>query len=293
MRSIVRIFVAAAALLLAGAVLVSCGGEDVKDGKMPPVNSDLSADSAPFAIYCFKAGKADAFAITTENSAVIIDTGEKGFGQTVLDYLESAGKKSVDCMIITHFDKDHVGGAAKIINSINVSRVLQSNFPKDSKEFDKYTKALEKSGISAETVKDGFEFELDGVTYTVDPPARDIYNADTSNNSSLIVKIKYGERTFLFTGDAEEERIAEYLKGGDADCDVLKVPHHGVWNLKTDALVSASPPRYALITSSDGEPEDEKTVALLESKGAEVFFTRKDAVTVVSDGESIYAYYGN
>ncbi|MBR3640278.1 MAG: MBL fold metallo-hydrolase, partial [Clostridia bacterium] len=98
---------------------------------------------------------------------------------------------------------------------------------------------------------------------------------------------------FLFTGDAEEERITEYLKGNDADCDVLKVPHHGVWNAKTDALVSASTPRYALITSSDGEPEDEKTVSLLESNGAEAFLTRKDTVTVVSDGESIYAYYGN
>ena len=101
-------------------------------------------------VYCFSAGKADAMLLYTDNSAVLIDTGRKGFGKEILAYLEAEGISSLDKMIITHFDKDHVGGAAKLLHNIPIGEVLQSNYPKESEEYE--------SGIVAQEMLRGYTY---------------------------------------------------------------------------------------------------------------------------------------
>ena len=243
-------------------------------------------------VVCFQAGKADAFLLITPNSTVLIDCGEKGFGRTILAELEARGIEQLDCMIITHFDQDHVGGAARIINNFPVSRILQSNSPKDSEEYEKYVKAVKSAGIEPETVRENLSFVLDGVSYTVNPPRKSNYNRDDSNNSSLIISVENGQNRLLFTGDAEDERLEEFLASGDCGtCDFLKMPHHGRWHEPLLLLVEATSPRYALITSSDEEPEDEETLELLETSGVETLLTRTGQVLVHSDGTTLTAEY--
>ncbi|MBR3561406.1 MAG: MBL fold metallo-hydrolase [Oscillospiraceae bacterium] len=246
-----------------------------------------SASAATLDAHFFDAGKADAILLTTADSAVLIDAGEKGFGKTILAYLEEQGVEKLDCLIVTHFDKDHVGGAAKVINSVAVGTVLQSNSPKDSDEYEKYVKALEKSDIEPVTVRETLTFTLDGVTYTVDPPAQESYADDPSNNSSLIVSVVNGADSFLFTGDAQTARLAEFLSGDVSACDVLKLPHHGQDEPLLDALLDATSPAYAVITSSDDEPESDAVVAALERAGATVLLTRSGAVTLRSGGDGV------
>ena len=243
-------------------------------------------------VVCFQAGKADAFLLITPNSTVLIDCGEKGFGRTILAELEARGIEQLDCMIITHFDQDHVGGAARIINNFPVSRILQSNSPKDSEEYEKYVKAVKSAGIEPETVRENLSFVLDGVSYAVNPPRKSNYNSDDSNNSSLIISVENGQNRLLFTGDAEDERLEEFLASGDCGtCDFLKMPHHGRWHEPLLLLVEATSPRYALITSSDDEPEDTETLELLEAFGVETFLTRTGQVLVHSDGTTLTAEY--
>ena len=245
------------------------------------------ADAAELEVHFFDAGKADAILLTTAHGTVLIDAGEKGFGKTILAYLAEKGVERVDYLIVTHFDRDHVGGAAKVINGVEVGAVLQSNRPKDSEEYEKYVKALANANIEPVTVRDVCAFTLDGVAYSVDPPRRSEYSADGSNNSSLIVTVQNGARRFLFTGDAQTERLAEFLDGKNAACDVLKLPHHGQDEPLLDALLEAAKPAYAVITSSDEEPESEATVAALEKAGVRVLLTREGAVTFRSDGASL------
>jgi len=246
-----------------------------------------SAAKATLDVHFFDAGKADAILLTTVDSAVLIDAGEKGFGKTILAYLEQQGVEKLDYLIVTHFDKDHVGGAAKVINNIAVDTVLQSNSPKDSDEYEKYVKALTNAGIEPVTVRETLTFILDGAAYTVDPPAQETYADDPSNNSSLIVSVVNGADRFLFTGDAQTARLAEFLDGGVSEVDVLKLPHHGQDEPLLDALLDATRPAYAVITSSDEEPESDATVAALERAGATVLLTRKSAVTLRSGGNGV------
>lgn len=250
------------------------------------------AAGAELWVECFSAGKADAFLLYTADSAVLIDCGEKGFGKEILEFLEEREITALDCLIITHFDKDHVGGAAKVLHSLPVAQVLQSNCPKDSSAYEKYLGALEDTGLSPVTVRETLDFTLDGVSYTVDPPRRNSYDQDSSNNSSLIVTVRCGARTLLFTGDAQDARLAEFLSADPAPCDFLKVPYHGHWQERLPELIAALRPSCAVITSSDAEPEDAETLALLEEAGAEVFLTREGPVSLYCDGETLTASHG-
>ena len=270
----------AALLLTLTLILTACSS----GAKKAPEDS---AAKATLDVHFFDEGKADAILLSTAESAALIDAGEKGFGKTILAYLEEQGIEKLDYLIVTHFDKDHVGGAAKVINNITVGTVLQSNSPKDSDEYEKYVKALANAGIEPVTVRETLTFTLDGVSYTVDPPAQETYADDASNNSSLIVSVVNGADRFLFTGDAQTARLAEFLDGGVSEVSVLKLPHHGQDEPLLSALLDATCPAYAVITSSDEELESDATVAALERAGATVLLTRNGAVTLRSDGSGV------
>ena len=238
-------------------------------------------------VHCFSAGKADAFLLWTEDSAILIDCGEKGFGKEILSYCESQGIEKLDALILTHFDKDHVGGAAKVLKSMEVGAVYQSNFPKDSSEYENYLEALAEVGIDAVTVTSDRTLTIDGVAYAIDAPKQAEYAVDPSNNSSLIVRVSDGSCDLLFTGDAEDARLAEYLAEDPDGCDFLKVPYHGHWQELLPDLVGKLSPQIAVITSSEEIPEDAETVALLEEAGAQVLLTRESAWDLLCDGSTV------
>ena len=250
-----------------------------------PVTSTLN-------VWCFQAGKADAFLLWNEAGAVLIDTGESGFGKTILAKLEELGIQRLEYLILTHFDKDHVGGAKKVLSGIPVGTILQSNCPKEGAEaYEKYAAALEGLGLEARTLREELRFTLGDAVFTVDPPALERYAEDESNNSSLIVTVTHGANRLLFLGDAEDLRLAEFLAADPGRCAFVKLPHHGKYQKTLITLLSAVKPARALITSSEEEPEDPETLALLEENGVEVFLTRTAPVLVTSDGKTLDVRY--
>lgn len=266
-----------AAILLAAALLLTgCATAGTE-----PTQTEKAAQ---LEVHFFDAGKADAILLTAESGAVLIDAGEQGFGKTILSYLTEKGIERLDFLIVTHFDKDHVGGAAKVLKEIPVGTVLQSNCPKDSEEYENYVNALAAAGITPVTVRETFAFTLGGVSVSVDPPRQTEYEQDSSNNSSLIVSVTNGENRFLFAGDAQTERLEEFLESDPQTVDVLKLPHHGRDEPLLDALLAATKPAYAIITSSGDEPESAAVMETLESAGIQVLLTRNGAVTLCSDG---------
>ncbi len=297
---------ALAVILLILAVLMPCGcapggvsagnpgsvsagnAESVSAGKAG--NAESSAAGAELSVYFFQAGKADAILLRTKNSAVLIDCGLKSYGKTIVDHLKKSGISSLDCLIVTHFDKDHVGGAAKVINKVKVGRILQNDYMKDSKECENYLKAVNNAGIEPETVKEDISFTLDGVEYIVQPPHR-TYPTDTSNNHSLVVAVHDKETDMLFAGDIETDRIADYITEYKDDYELIKVPHHGKEEPLMEQLLAVTKPEYAVITSSDDDPESENVMSAIYDAGGEVFLTRVDPVTVNTDGDTLEIGY--
>ena len=232
----------------------------------------------------FDVGKADATLLYTQDMAVLIDAGENKSGDELAEALRARGVTRLDALIVTHFDKDHVGGADKVIEQLEVARVLEPDYDKDSKQFRQYREALADADLEAEALSQNTAFELGGCAFSIDVANRSDYGEDEENDFSLVVRLDHGGVRFLFAGDAENARLAELLDEGDLSCDVLKAPHHGRFAPLSAAFFAAASPEYAVITSSRDEPEDAETVLALEAVGAEVLLTRAGAVEIASDG---------
>jgi beta-lactamase superfamily II metal-dependent hydrolase len=238
-------------------------------------------------ITAFKCGKADAFLLRTANHTVVIDTATEKKGDNFLELIDEQGIDTIDEIIITHFDKDHIGGADQIIRSKNVGKVYTTYLSKDSDDITEYYKALKEKGYKDLIVKDVISFKEDGVVYTIYPPEAVNYKSSLSNNSSLAIKVQCADKTMLFTGDAEEERINELISTDGLECDVLKMPHHGRFKKNLDEFLNRVNPKYAIITASKKDHEDAETVGLLDNKGVETYITRDGDITIKMNAEGI------
>ena len=263
------------------------GGTITGREEEPPPAEELEE----LTVYCFKAGKADATLIYSPKLTILIDCGEKGFGKEIVSYLKAHSVKKLDMLIITHFDKDHVGGAAKVIKELDIAQVVQSNCPKESDAYDDYAEALGKKNIKPVTIRERQSVRIGGAEITVYPPMQEYYRTDPSNNSSLITSVGYGSNRLLFAADAQDARLMEFAEQNEGTFDFLKVPYHGHYQQKLGLFLQSVSPRIAVITSSDEEPEDGKTMQLLSDINAKVFLTRTAPVIIRCDGSRITAEY--
>ncbi len=235
-------------------------------------------------VYCLDEGKADAFVLFSGTSnAVVIDNGKKADGDDILNLLEEHGLNHVSALIITHFDKDHVGGADEVINGTDVDQIYVTRGRKDSKQMREFEDAMEQNNKTAKVIDKYFTFEVDGTKYEIFPPAKKSYGDEDneSNNSSLVVKASNADNSMFFAGDVENERISELISSNyDLKSNIIKMPHHGKVEKLTDALLRKVTPQYAVITSSDSDPEDEECLKLLKDYEVETYLTRKGEILI-------------
>lgn len=237
-------------------------------------------------ILFFDAGKADASLIRTENSTVLIDTGKNKFGKEIVNYLLENGIEYIDVLFITHFDKDHVGGADSVIENIEIGMIIEPSYHSDAKQYEQYREAVDTYGVPVETLERNAVLELEGIRYSIDVANRADYGEDEENDFSLVISMQHEENAFLFAGDAENPRLGELISEGIGKHDVLKVPHHGKTEKMSAAFFAAVQPEFSIITSDVEEPEDEQVVRLLRQHG-QVYLTREGVVACISDGRTI------
>ena len=239
-----------------------------------------------FEIYFFNAGKADAILISKNDKYILIDTGEEDLSDDILNYFKNNNITKLEYLIITHFDKDHVGSASTIIDNIEIGEVIQSNLPKESEYYTNYINSLENNCITPTTVTNDYKFDFEGVSVIVNG-TETIYEKNESNNSSLIVSMIYNENKFLFMGDAENDRIKDYISTNTDTYDFIKIPYHGNYLKKLDDLLDTINPTYGVITCSKSEGCEDKTLEVLNSYNIKYYMTKNGAIRVLSDGNDI------
>lgn len=280
----------------------SQGKQDASSDQAAPAEQAAASDKAdaaseqtsslsPLTLQVLKVGKADAMVLTCGDAVMVIDCGEKEDGEEVLDYLAQKGAGKVDILLITHFDKDHVGGADTVVEGIPVDRILMPDYEGTGKQYKEFVDALDDLGMEPERVAEVLNLQLGDAKVKVEPPASyEIPDTDDEydNNFSLITTVDFGKNRLVFTGDIEEERISQWLDGGTVQkCDVLKIPHHGFYNEPLEEMVGIMQPSYAVICDSEKNPAEKKTVSMLEEKGAQCLQTKDGDITIVCDGENI------
>ena len=247
-----------------------------------------SSGGEPLKVTLLKIGKADSIVVQSEAQTMVIDTGKKDDGEELVSFLEDQGCTKVDTLIITHFDKDHVGGAATLVNSIDIGQVLLPDYQGSGTKYENFINAMAERNIVPQRLTDPFEFVLGEASVLVEPPLPHTGVDENDNDFSLITTITHEKNRLLFTGDAEERRLREWLsKENTLDCNFLKIPHHGVYNSALDELLEAVMPEYAAICSSAKNPADQETLELLEQHQIAAFQTKDGSITVLSDGEKL------
>ncbi len=275
------------ALLLGAITLLTAAGCTQSSGSQEPESGiPVTGD---FTVTALNVGKADALVLQTQNAVTVIDTGNKGDGKQIEKFLTNQGIDTIDNLIITHFDKDHVGGAARVINRMKVKNVYVPDYTSDS---DEYNSFIEKIGemqtpLTAMAAKSQTEWQADDARFTLYAPQESFYGKDEENDYSLVLYVQHGSNKLLFTGDAENARQQEIMDLKLGEVDFLKVPYHGNYMKTTEAFLDACNPKVAVVCCSEKENADPSTVETLQKRGIETYYTYQGNVTVVSDGKAL------
>jgi len=248
-------------------------------------NKKISSDY-DFKIYFFNSGKADAILISKNNKYILIDTGEDILSDDILKYFENNKITRLEYLIITHFDKDHVGSASNIIDNIEIGEVLQSSYIKESEYYTNYINSLSNKSITPKTITGNYKLSFEDLDIVVNGP-EELYENNKSNNSSLIVSIVYDNTKFLFMGDSENARIKDYINNNLDSYDFLKIPYHGNYLKKLNSLLDIVNPRYGVITCSNDDGCEDKTLELLNSYNVRYYMTKNGSISVYSNGKKI------
>ena len=220
------------------------------------------------------------------------DTRSIGEG-VVSEYLWSRGVDQIDYILPTHADADHIDGLNDVAHNFMVRGAIVARTPADDDEFSRFAQSTSSTRIPVERVAAGDVLRFAQVSLDVlwPPPANDV-GAPDRNNDSVVLRLRYGEKTILFMGDVEKQAEAQLATAGiDLAADVVKVAHHGSRTSSSQAFVAAAHPSLAIIsvgrTSIFGHPNRE-VIDRWRTIGAQVMTTgEKGMISVVTDGKNL------
>ncbi len=251
-------------------------------------NITRAAEKSTFWVEFIDVGQGDCALVQCDGHYMMIDGGPSKASSTVYTILKNKGIKTIDLMIATHPDEDHIGGLSGALNYSNVDMVLSPVTTHDTKTFNSLSKYVTKQGRTFTVPKVGDSYSLGSSKIDIIGP---IYSSADTNNQSIVVKVTYGANSFIFTGDAEEDEensIIRKYKG--LSCDVLKVGHHGSNSSTSKAWLNATKPTYAVISvgqNSYGHPT-QNTIDKLTKAGATIYRTDLQGdITFTSDGKKL------
>lgn len=264
------------------APLSACGKKDSLENIYA---NKIDLTNPPLEITILDIGKADCILIEVDDKVVMIDTGLDKNGRRILDTLDKKDISKIDYMILTHLDKDHIGGADTILSNIEVEHVIQPNYTRDTKQYEEYSDALQENDISPIILTEDFNFNFNEASFTLYAPQKSDY--EQSNDYSIMTDLTFKNQNFLFTGDAEDARLTEFLASHPTTYTFLKLPHHGEYSSSLAALINQTRPTYAAITCSEEQTPDIETIQLLNDYDTQTFLSSDGTINIKSDGDNI------
>ena len=231
-----------------------------------------------------------------DGKTALIDAGDRGDGEEIVDYLKDNNISKIDYLIATHPHADHIGGMSDVVDSFEIGKIFLPKIAEDdiptSKTYEEFLESIAKKNITPTIAKAG-DLLFEGEDYKAlcfSPSSTDY---DDLNHYSLTVKITYGIHSFLLTGDAETVNEKEMLKGDyPLKSDVLKVGHHGSESSTSKKFLKAVNPKYAIISCGEdndyGHPHKETLDVLNKQSGLEkIYRTDLDkTIIVTADGKT-------
>jgi len=261
-----------------------------------PVNGQLK-------IHFIDVGQADSILIQQGNASMLIDAGNNPDSSLVKNYISQQGITKLDYVVGTHPHEDHIGGLDYVINSFEIGKIYMPKATSSTKTFQDVVNAIKAKGMKATVPTVGETFKIGAAKATILAPNSSSY--EDINNTSIVIKLTYGNNTFMLDGDAEDVSENEMLsKDLNVKADLWKLGHHGSSSSTTQNMLDKVDPKYAIISvgkaNTYGHPT-QSTMSKLKAKNISVYRTDENGTIVVtSDGKNItfntkpgsYAYAG-
>lgn len=302
-------------LSLLSLILALAGYVFVAEPVSPPAAEGIQGDG--LTVHFIDVGQADCALLQCGEETLLIDGGNRDDGQLVVSYLEQQGITELDTVVCTHAHEDHVGGLPSVLAVYPTGKVYAPTRTYSSRIFDDFLHYVDQQRLEVTIPSPGDSFQLGQAQVTVLGPVK---SYPDPNNTSIVLKVVYGDTAFLFTGDMESEAENDMLDHWNQDSlfqvDVLKVGHHGSHSSTSYRLLNAAQPEYGVIQVGQGndyghpheEPmsrlnqagvvilrNDTLGTVLAKSDGRQVSFTWEDqaaAPEAVEPGEEI-RFIGN
>ena len=246
-------------------------------------------------IFFLDLGRVDGILIRCEGVDSFIDVGERKHAGPGIEYLEQLGVEHLDSYICSHAHADHIEGGPPIIRKYGADRIYMPHSRCYSQLLE-FARDSEKSAVKQAKrviLEAGDSFKIGGATvYCYGPVSvkRCSPGSQAENQNSLLLKLVYGERSFLLTGDATASEIEAAARkyGKDLHADVLKNPHH---NGKLDAsVVKRINPKVTVFCTADDHQPAREYLSTLKSLGSRYYITgshHDGNIKLASDGRSL------
>lgn len=258
---------------------------------------DLTQDSkvpkdSKLMISYMDVGQGDAAYIKVNGNDILIDAGPRSNSKELLEQLKAKNIDDFELVIATHPHEDHIGGMVDVFKEYEVKAFYSPKITHTTKTYENLVKAVKDEGLKTKELKGGMVIDLgEGAKFEVFTPQKSEY--EELNDYSPIMKLSFGDTSYLFTGDAEklaeEEALAKYKTS--LDSDVIKFGHHGSSSSSSNAFIEAVSPKYGIISCAKdnkyGHPHRE-TLDIIKKYNIKTFRIDTDGeIILTSDGKSI------
>ena len=246
-------------------------------------------DGSSFQVDYIDVGQGDSELVSCDGHYMLIDGGDVSCSSLMYSYLQKRGISNLDVVVCTHAHDDHVGGLSGALHYASASTVYCPVTRDNSNAFTDFVNTVESQGVTITVPKAGDSFNLGSALVQIIAPLSDY--SDT-NDTSIVLKVTYGQTSFLFTGDAAKESVDDLMSSGyDLYCTVLKVGHHGSEASTPARFLLQTQPKYAVISCGKDNPyghPHKEVLERLSNAGVTVYRTDLNGtVTCKSDGKDV------
>lgn len=218
----------------------------------------------------------------------------RGIGEAVVsEFLWNRGYSRIDYLLATHADADHMQGLTDVVKNFDIGQVMFGRMPESDADFAELTRVLRNRGTPIAMISRGHYFDFGGASGAIlYPNPRDNFVPASDNDNSVVLRITFGNRAFLLTGDIEKHAESDLIASGAAlTADIVKVPHHGSRTSSTSDFANRLGAGYAIISvgrsSAFGHPHAD-VVERWKASGANVMTTgERGTISVSTDGKDI------
>ena len=262
---------------IAAAVVVALMGLFFPEAEPETPQALMPISGDGLTVHFIDVGQADCALLECDGKYMIIDGGNVEDGQLVVSYLKQMGVETIDRVVCSHAHEDHVGGLPAVLSVFDAGKVYAPVTEYDTKVFRNFVEKAEDRAGEITVPAPGDQFTLGSATCTVLGPVQEY---EDPNNTSIILKVSYGESDFLFTGDmevtAENDMIDHWGENFDWEVEVLKVGHHGSDTSSGYRFVYETDPDYGVISVGEDNKYNhpcEEPLSRLKDAGVVVFRT--------------------